>query len=249
MPNKVFQFVKRPVKKLLLYALNVPDLWQDLRQLTAEWQSGTIADVGANRGQTALKLVQIMPRWQIVAFEPFPATYQTLVQAVASYRQVKPINIALSDSNGTANFHSFSADVTNSLLSANATGQTHFASQLNLETVVKVQTQTLDSWSKQEKIDDLYTLKLDVQGAELLVLKGAQQLLSTTIQVVLTEVQFIHLYEGSALFRDVESFLAALDFQLYQLYNLQSGNNGQLLFGDAIFVRNQTGTAKVTSEK
>lgn len=237
MLNNIIQFVKRPIRKFLFDALHVPDLWQDLRAVTSPWQSGTIADIGANRGQTALKFAQLMPSWQIVAFEPFPSTYDTLVQAVAGYPQIKAVNIALSNANGTADFHSFSADVTNSLLNANATGQTHFADRLNLQNVIRVPTETLDSWVEQADCCDLYVLKLDVQGAELLVLEGAQKLLRTSIQVILTEIQFVYLYEGSVLFRDIESFLADADFQLYQLYNLQSGTDGQLLFGDAIFLR------------
>jgi len=244
MPNRVAQLVKQPIKKFLLDALRVPDLWRDLHTLTTPWSPGTIADVGANRGQTAQKLAQIMPAWQIVAFEPFPATYRTLVKATASYPQVIPVNIALAEQNGTADFHAFAADVTNSLLNANVMGQTHFAGRLDLQEVISVPTQTLDSWTEQEKIDDLYALKLDVQGAELLVLRGAQRLLNTTIKVVLTEIQFVHLYEGSVLFRDIETFLASAGFQLYQMYNLHSGSDGQLLFGDAIFLRNHSGKSR-----
>jgi hypothetical protein len=49
-------------------------------------------------------------------------------------------------------------------------------------------------------------------------------------------VEFIELYENNCLFFQLETFLKKQGFRLYQLYNLQTGQDGQLIYGDAIFI-------------
>ena len=87
-----------------------------------------------------------------------------------------------------------------------------------------------------------YILKLDVQGFELEVLKGATQLLANTVAVEL-EVEFLELYEGQPLFGDISSFLGAHGFvfeDFVKLVHWPRPNGlglGALAFGQALFVR------------
>jgi FkbM family methyltransferase len=92
-------------------------------------------------------------------------------------------------------------------------------------------------------------LKLDVQGAELDVINGATEVLSSAL-VVQTEVEFLPLYEGQPLFADVDIALRARGFVLHRLTGAGSRafapmlvdgdpNRGlnQWLWSDAIYVR------------
>ena len=95
-------------------------------------------------------------------------------------------------------------------------------------------------------------LKLDVQGAELDVIRGASKTLSS-VTIVQTEVEFVPLYEGQPLFADVDMALRAHGFMFHKFLGL-SGRAfkpflrdknpnlpiGQILWSDAVYVRDFT---------
>jgi len=96
---------------------------------------------------------------------------------------------------------------------------------------------TLDDFCAREQIDAVPVLKLDIQGGELMALRGAESLLNRrAVDLIFTEVNFVPLYEGQAFFDDVYQFLKARDYSLYGLYGLAHGTNGMLAWGDAIFI-------------
>jgi len=143
----------------------------------------TIFDVGANKGQyTTIVISELRLRTNKKAklhlFEPSFHNISILNQKFLNKsgdRLDLYINqIALSDSEGRAE------------LFTDALGS-DLASIFNLrisykpfreEVAEKVQTVTLDGYCKSNKISEIDLLKLDVEGAELLVLKGATELLS-----------------------------------------------------------------------
>jgi len=79
-----------------------------------------------------------------------------------------------------------------------------------------IQTRRLDDLSE---IQDVDYLKLDVQGAELDVLNGAERLLTATL-LVHTEVEFIPMYIDQPLFGDIDVALRRKDFWLHKLNGL-----------------------------
>lgn len=93
-------------------------------------------------------------------------------------------------------------------------------------------------------------LKIDVQGAELDVLKGAVNILRN-ISVVQLEVEFVPIYRKQPLFADVDQFLRSQGFMFHRFVNMESrtlqsrGGAGdsaahgqQLLWSDAVYIRN-----------
>jgi FkbM family methyltransferase len=95
-------------------------------------------------------------------------------------------------------------------------------------------------------------IKLDVQGAELLVLQHAEATLAQAL-VIQSEVEFLKMYHDQPLFSDIESFLRQRGFMFHRFYPQTSRviqpmlvNNdiyaglSQLLWADAIFVRDIT---------
>ncbi len=76
-----------------------------------------------------------------------------------------------------------------------------------------------------------------------MALKGAAELLRRgTVQIIYSEVLFIHLYEGCPLFHDIAADLAGFGYHLFDIYNLHRAENGQLRYGDAIFVNDNVRT-------
>jgi FkbM family methyltransferase len=128
----------------------------------------------------------------------------------------------------------------------------------------KVEISTLDEWTKIKGISKIDFIKLDVQGAELDVLKGTQQRLQS-VRMLEVEVQFNPLYKGVPLFGDVDRFLRQRGFSLWRIKNLThyglpeislqsnteeavhydcfsthfAGKDGQLYWADAFYVHNQ----------
>jgi hypothetical protein len=97
-------------------------------------------------------------------------------------------------------------------------------------------------------------LKLDVQGAELDVLRGAQRLLRDTL-VIHAEVEFFPIYREQPLFDDVFRFLRDQSFDLFDItylerYSYQGGGSRgeRLLWGEAVFIPNRARLLRLDTE-
>jgi FkbM family methyltransferase len=110
----------------------------------------------------------------------------------------------------------------------------------------KVATKRLDDIPEVERVD---YLKVDVQGGDLDVLKGARRLLKDCAAVQ-TEVEFIPMYKGQPLFAEVDIFMREQGFLLHGLgpslmgrtfKPLVPGPGGQrvnqLIWSDAVYVK------------
>jgi len=110
---------------------------------------------------------------------------------------------------------------------------------------------------KTSRLDDIEGLalpdyvKLDVQGAELLVLENAQKSFADTV-VLETEVEFVAIYKDQPLFCDIQKFLVGQGFMLHKLLDIAGRAlrpmrfknpyraMSQVLWADAIFIRDYT---------
>jgi FkbM family methyltransferase len=165
--------------------------------------------------------------------------------------QEKHIPLALSDSIGEKELYVTKAPMCSSLYLPNESYLARFQrlpELVNLDFSIGIETTTLDAFCQEEKIEEIDFLQIDVQGADLDVLKGAINLLNNTIAAIQIEVEFSHLYLNQPLFSDVDIFLRNQHFTLFDLHfahnlryllNVKSAKhpNGQLLWGDAFYLR------------
>ncbi|HKU43215.1 MAG TPA: FkbM family methyltransferase [Polyangiales bacterium] len=77
-----------------------------------------------------------------------------------------------------------------------------------------IQVTTLDSLLVSKSLPDPDFIKLDTQGSELDILKGARTALASSLLGVESEVEFIRLYKDQPLFEDVSAFLRQQGFDL-----------------------------------
>jgi hypothetical protein len=107
---------------------------------------------------------------------------------------------------------------------------------------------------KTQRLDDIESCpfpdyaKLDIQGAELMVLENGMEKLSRAV-VIETEVEFMEVYKGQPLFGDIQTFLRHHGFVLHKMVDIAGRNfrplrtddpadaMSQFLWADAIFVR------------
>jgi hypothetical protein len=100
-----------------------------------------------------------------------------------------------------------------------------------------VECTTLDRYFEVQRLQANVFLKLDVQGGELLVLRGAAETLRLT-EAVYLEVSFQELYEGQPLIEEVIGFLRSCGFAFVGVENVSySLVDGRCLQADAFFAR------------
>jgi FkbM family methyltransferase len=111
---------------------------------------------------------------------------------------------------------------------------------------------TIDSLVDSGDIKTIDFAKIDVQGAELAILKGGESHFTSNLVGLEVEIEFAHLYKDQPLFNDVDSFIRNhLGLELwdikksywkYENGRLQKGPaKGRLVFGDALYFRPLTG--------
>lgn len=141
-------------------------------------------------------------------------------------------------------FYETESGGTSSIYEPNHDGIRDFAGLAEICTVAA--TSDVETVRLDEVIDEpVHLLKLDVQGAELDVLRGAQRLLNTVL-VIHAEVEFFPIYRGQPLFDAIFAFLIERGFELFDLprqtrysYQSTSEHPERLLWSEAVFVPNR----------
>jgi FkbM family methyltransferase len=162
--------------------------------------------------------------------------------------QEKHLPFIISDSIGEATLYVTANPMCSSLYPPNEPYLKRFSGLLDLvglEFSVDLETTTLDALVSEGEIHDIDFLQIDVQGADIQVLKGAQSLLQRSVLAVQIEVEFSQLYANQPLFAEVDQFLRSQGFMLFDLLpsRLQRSplgaavHPGQLLWGEAFYVR------------
>jgi FkbM family methyltransferase len=214
------------------------DPFEDQRILLRGRDVRVVFDVGANVGQTAGAYLERFPDAIVHSFEPFDSAYAQLTQTWGAHPRFRSHRVAVADHVGTRSFYVSRESAASSLLPASSKSRDVVPDTM-LSTVaqVEVPTTTLDAFCTANGIESLPVLKMDIQGGELLALRGAEGLLRrSAIDLVYTEVLFAEQYDGQADFVELVAHLRERGYSLYALYHLTRGVNGLLGWGDAIFV-------------
>jgi FkbM family methyltransferase len=196
-----------------------------------------IFDVGAHIGETAHRYRKLFPEASIHCFEPFPASFERLKAAVLGVRGVTAHALALSDSSGAAFLNVNRGVQTSSLLATDSTAASYWGGGLlDTQGRIEVATDTIDSFCATHLIERIDVLKLDVQGAELSVLRGASRMLqASAVDVVYMEMIIAPTYVGQRPLHEYLAFFADRGYSLFDLYN-PVRRWGRLLQADIIFV-------------
>jgi FkbM family methyltransferase len=133
-----------------------------------------ILDVGANVGAYSAEILEIAPAARIYCFEPGPANVSRLEASLGT--QVTVIPVAVGSKTGSIALYDYEAGDGSSHASLHPEVFERIHQQPHRSRIVAVT--TIDDFVEQHSIDAITLLKIDVEGHELEVLKGA----TTTIR-------------------------------------------------------------------
>jgi len=198
-----------------------------------------VIDVGADRGQFSLVARRHHRSSRIVAFEPrdeAAALYREVLAATgAAPGQVQLIECALGAEQGTGELSVLPDGDSSSLL--NPLGQLSETYGIDHQ---PTQVRTVEVSTLDERLDGVdlsggVLLKVDVQGAELDVLRGGQATLAQVDHLYL-EVSFSELYEGQPLADEVIAFAHQAGFALARIGSVSPSAN-HIVQADLLFQR------------
>jgi FkbM family methyltransferase len=193
-----------------------------------------VIDGGANRGAFTDAFLRLHQPEGVILVEAIPELAEKLRGRYASDPRISVVAAALSDRNGEARFEINRSEASSSLLPIDPRNSKWFSRDLAVARTVTVITLTLPELMIQQGLESVDLLKLDLQGAERLVLTGGSDALDR-VQVVYTEVFFEELYAGAWLFWETNEFLSGRGFRLCGLSNIVHAADGDLVQANATF--------------
>jgi len=209
--------------------------YRNLRHLPRlEYRS--VIDGGANRGSFTDAFLQLHRPQRLVLVEAIPELAEQLRVRYAGKPEISVVSAALSDQNGEAQFEINRSDASSSLLPIDPRNTEWFSRDLRVARKVQVPTMTLPALMEEQGLETVDLLKLDLQGAERLVLTGGEAVLER-VRVIYTEVFFEQHYAGAWLFREMDGFLSSRGFKLCGLSNIVHASDGDLVQANATFRR------------
>ena len=204
----------------------------------------TVFDVGTSRGQFALFALWRFRKARLICFEPLPEAAAAASHVLPSER-VEVHSLALGSYPGDMTLHVSARDDSSSLLPIGP-GQVAVFPGTHEERELTVPVDVLENYLTADVVRTPCLLKIDVQGGELDVLRGAGSALDL-VDEVLVELSFVELYSGQPLAEEVVSYLGDRDLRLVDISEVAKGPTGEPVQAEFLFRRGYSPTAEPTS--
>jgi len=161
----------------------------ELVKILSKFEQPVLLDVGANIGLISLAVLRRIPNVTIHAFEPGPHQQQLFATTIFANQLEDSIvlnDVAISDRNGVINFqvHDYKSSSGDGILDTQRAGNTK---------AVPVETVTLDNWWVKNNHPRINVVKIDVEGGELLVLRGMQDLINKCRPDIVLEISSLNI--------------------------------------------------------
>jgi FkbM family methyltransferase len=234
----------------LTQLIEQPRLWrlhrdgvepESYRLFNHKWLKGaginTVLDIGANTGQFAKLIHAVLPQAAIYSFEPLPECYRALLEQTTNLGKVTAFNVGLGSAEGTMTFYRNQYTDSSSFRPMLETCRQQFPFTSGDDTPLDVPVRTLDSYQAEITWTKNVLVKIDVQGYEDEVIRGGSSLLAQAY-IVIMEISFVPLYQGSPSFDSLYTRMRELGFEFKGLLGQLFGPlDGAILQGDALFIK------------
>lgn len=205
----------------------------------------TFADIGA-MGGIPRKWNLLSEVMNIMAFEPDPREFKKL-QSVprttyfnyALYSRSQKLKFYLTKETGKSSIYMPNTDLLSSF------ENTDRFDVVKEEDLGADRVKSLDDIFMESSVPDIDFVKIDTQGSELAILQGGRSKVLPQLFGLNVEMEFIEMYKGQPLFRDVDGYLYDNGFRLMDMrryywkrrdyYNYLG--KGQLILGDALYFK------------
>jgi len=190
------------------------DLTSDIGAYLPGLRMEVIFDVGANVGQSARKYMQAFPRAKIFCFEPVDSTYRQIEHLASSHENVRSFKLALGSYPGTRKMLRDERSELSRLLDESRT-----ADRVDSSRVEMVEVDTVDQFCSRHAIERISLLKVDTEGADLEVLRGAERMLTEKrIDVIQVEAGMNPGNRWHVPFEALKDFLERYGCALFGIY-------------------------------
>jgi FkbM family methyltransferase len=213
--------------------------------------SFTIIEIGAlklnKEKESFYELLDYFPSSKIIGFEIEKEVCEKMNSE--SLKGIKYYPYALGKANEKRKLYITQHPMCSSLYKPNETFNKLYNNLevTNLKDEIEIDTITLDYFIDKHDIGNIDFIKIDVQGAELDIFKGASNALKNVLNIV-CEVEFIDVYENQPLFGDICNYLSQYNLMFNKFLGLagraikpvkldnNSNKPSQHMWSDAVFV-------------
>lgn len=214
---------------------NPVETWLSLRNTPFK----CIIDVGANEGQFAAVAARAFLEAELHCFEPQPGPFETLKKLAQRIGQnrVHCYPIGLADKPGELELETHLDHNSSSSFLKSTVAMKAFCPVANRTAITKATVSTLDiALPKESLCRSPVLLKLDVQGYEDRVLRGAVKSLAS-VNAAIVEVTFANFYSDQARFIDIATQLSQSGLEYVGNINQIYDRDGSVLWTDCVFTR------------
>ncbi len=184
-------------------------------------------DVGANQGEFTLYAAKRLPAGKVLAFEPVEERYRHLIENVQmnGLENICAYNVGLSDYVGEFEMY-MPQDIRRSNQTfnglANEGTASVFRSSARPSKACTARLETFDRVFRESGLSRLDVIKIDVEGAELHVLRGARDAIDQYRPAIIMEMSAESLEAAGHTTGDVIDFLDNLHYELFLIGNYRS---------------------------
>ncbi len=194
-----------------------------------------IVDIGANTGSfTDDALAYFRPK-RVCLVEADPEFARGLRQKYASNPACTIVEAAITNRSGVVTFRINSHKDSSSILPINPISSLAFGMDMRELKGISVSALSLNDLFERESITDAALMKVDIQGAEKLLIEGGRNALRKT-RCIYMEVVFEEFYKGCAQFDELHALLRGEGFKLRSFHKSRIGSDGAMAYSNGLFI-------------